>query len=47
MGIRAFRVRDARREVSSSGVEPPRLSAQALNLLRIPFRHEDLFPGIT
>src|SRR5690242_7451453 len=24
----------------SSGLEPPRLSAQALNLLRIPFRHE-------
>ena len=26
--------------VPSSGLEPPRLSAQALNLLRIPFRHE-------
>ena len=26
--------------VPSSGFEPPRLSAQALNLLRIPFRHE-------
>src|SRR5579871_1857377 len=27
-------------KMPSSGLEPPRLSAQALNLLRIPFRHE-------
>ncbi len=26
--------------VPSTGLEPARLSAQALNLLRIPFRHE-------
>jgi hypothetical protein len=31
---------DALGRVPSSGLEPPRLSAQALNLLRIPFRHE-------
>jgi hypothetical protein len=33
--------------VPSSGLEPPRLSAQALNLLRIPFRHEGKLSRIT
>ena len=33
---------DAFLQVPSSGLEPPRLSAQALNLLRIPFRHEGI-----
>ena len=34
---------DAPSLVSSTGLEPARLSAQALNLPRIPFRHEDSF----